>query len=257
MDINSHIQIPKCVLKQFENENHELFYFDKNKYNKMAPINKGRAKSLNTQIGYYSDDTEDALNRNIETPLGRLLKLINESDFNAENVDLPTNSEAIIRNYAYSLLCRSQQLLKALSKKSVYFQFFSNERDKHDIAVINGMNSAIKTDYFGGWHLALILNKTKAPFVLPLYGVFSFNDKNNQSLQIPLTPKISAMLIDGNQFKELFSKNTTPTISLFDEQQIFTINQIGCRYELTNNRGICISNNKEYLNDVISSLLEI
>ena len=49
--INSHIQIPKLIFKNFHNEKQELFFCDFEK----RRIDKGRAKTLYTQMGYYSD----------------------------------------------------------------------------------------------------------------------------------------------------------------------------------------------------------
>lgn len=255
---NSHIQIPKCLLKRFENENHELFYFDNNDYTEAAPIKKGHAKTLNTEYGYYSSDVEKVLNTNIETPLGRVLTAINNCDFNAKNIILPTDSEIIIRNYAYSLLCRSAQILETLKNESISFRLFIKDgQQQHDIAVIEGMQSAFNIGYFRDWHLAFVLNDTTKPFILPLYGVFSFNDGNRIYLHIPLTPKISASLICGNKYENYMANKCIPIIRIADEKQIFIINQIGCRYELLHNRGVCISSDKEYLKTIISSLVEI
>lgn len=49
-NINSHIQMPKCVLRNFADEKQTLFYFD---FQKNA-VKLGRAASLNTELGYYS-----------------------------------------------------------------------------------------------------------------------------------------------------------------------------------------------------------
>ena len=62
--IKSHVQQPKLILKQFCNENGELYYYSFTE----DTINKGHPKTLNTKMGYYSAETESFLSRSIETP---------------------------------------------------------------------------------------------------------------------------------------------------------------------------------------------
>lgn len=68
--IKSHVQQPKLILKQFCNENGELYYYSFTE----DTINKGHPKTLNTKMGYYSAETESFLSRSIETPLGEAIK---------------------------------------------------------------------------------------------------------------------------------------------------------------------------------------
>ena len=52
--INSHIQIPRFILDNFEDNQHLLYQLDV----KDLSIRGGHAKTLNTKVGYYSNDTE-------------------------------------------------------------------------------------------------------------------------------------------------------------------------------------------------------
>ena len=63
--VNSHIQMPKCVLAEFVNGN-KSFY----KYNvENGKINIGYPKRTFTSENYYSGAMETALNKHIESPL--------------------------------------------------------------------------------------------------------------------------------------------------------------------------------------------
>ena len=66
--INSHIVLSKFLLKNFEID-HSFWYYDIDK----DVVAKGHASSFNTEKGYYSDETELMLNREIETPFSKLL----------------------------------------------------------------------------------------------------------------------------------------------------------------------------------------
>lgn len=79
--VKSHIQMPKMLLKRFHNADNHFFYFDVVK--RMIGSN-GNARSINTESGYYSQEMEDYLRDNIETPLGILLGLIDENRFDKE-----------------------------------------------------------------------------------------------------------------------------------------------------------------------------
>ena len=59
--MDSHIQMPKFMLRRFENEQHELLYYDV----ETNVIAKGFPKSINTEEDYYSDVMESILNREI------------------------------------------------------------------------------------------------------------------------------------------------------------------------------------------------
>ena len=67
--INSHIVLPKFLLKNFEIVNFFWFYDTDRSF-----IAKGHASSFNTEKGYYSDGTEQVLNSAVETPFSNLVK---------------------------------------------------------------------------------------------------------------------------------------------------------------------------------------
>ena len=67
--MQSHIQMPRCVLAEFVNGN-KSFY----KYNvENGKINIGFPKRTFTSENYYSEAMESALNKHIESPLRTLL----------------------------------------------------------------------------------------------------------------------------------------------------------------------------------------
>ena len=67
--VNSHIQMPKCVLRNFMDDQQLLHYYDF----QTGTIKQGRAASLDTELGYYSQDVEDYLRDNVEAPFGRVM----------------------------------------------------------------------------------------------------------------------------------------------------------------------------------------
>ena len=68
MTINSHIQVPNFILRNFTCKTGKVAYFDL----KTQRIGYAGTKTLGTELGYYSDKTEDELSSKIERPFSQL-----------------------------------------------------------------------------------------------------------------------------------------------------------------------------------------
>lgn len=257
MDVKSHIQLPKCILKQFENDNHELYYYDGNEKNHNRNIIKtGHAKTLNSELGYYSEATEFALSTKIEQPLSELLQFVNTTNFDGSQFYLDSKYKKIVLRYIYSLFSRSSQLLSAIKKESIFFQFF-NQQVQHDIAVMNGIYFADEMELFKDKYLTFMVNQTDNPFIITLFDFFDYKQDDYQYIQIPLTPKISAVLVKEEWVKNTSENGVIKLLTVLDSDILFSINKLACKRELKNGRKICISNDKEYLRKIIESIKEV
>ena len=100
--IDSHIQMPKCILKRFENPNFNSFY----SYDVREDFIKknGHASSTNTELGYYSTTVEQHLNQSIETPFSKALSALDEIDFDQPTISIETTHLDAIKEFAYSLI---------------------------------------------------------------------------------------------------------------------------------------------------------
>ncbi len=65
--MNSHVLIPKCILKNFQDDNHSLHCFDV--VNNIYCLK--RADNLYTEFNHYSKEVEKFLSDKIESPIGR------------------------------------------------------------------------------------------------------------------------------------------------------------------------------------------
>ena len=182
-DINSHIRMPKCVLRQFEDEKHFVYFWDLED----NQINKGHAKSINTEEGYYSESVEHFLRDNIEAPLGSVLKFIKGIDHSSPEFTMDDDMKRIIRRFVYALVARSKSLLKKVKETSIFAQFLSVQ-NQHDMAVVMGIEEAINAQVFEDWEITFVENHTEVPFVLPLSGSYSFSLNGDTMFNIPITP---------------------------------------------------------------------
>lgn len=242
--VNSHIQLPHCVLEQFENDAKCLYYYDaKKERNQYQPlVSKGFAKSINTAYGYYSDEIEQYLGT-IETPLGELIRFLNTNDFDAPVFDVPINYRAVIVNYTYALIARSKAFLDRIDKSSVFFGLL-NETSKHDYAVSSGIEIFRLNKLFDEFDLSFLINKTSSPLLLPLCGMFSYSDT---FIQIPLTPFRAVMLAKRDWMAQVEEGNVLKMLSAETESDVSKLNELAYQEEMSLGRGILISNDKNYL----------
>jgi len=105
--MNSHIQMPRCVYKQFSDNNNNLYYID---LKDNDSIKKGHAKSLNTARDYYTSQDEEFFSKNIESNVGQLINIIKKMDINNGTISINSKQVDIAFNYLYLLLVRSPSL---------------------------------------------------------------------------------------------------------------------------------------------------
>ena len=126
--IDSHIQMPRFMLKRFENENHRFFYYD---VKKSIVGSNGRAGSINTEQGYYSETAETHLNAAIETPFSKFLRIVDQLDINNPDFSMTQDRRDLIVKFMLSLMCRNPNLIDAVNKRTAFFQFLSNQASQH------------------------------------------------------------------------------------------------------------------------------
>ena len=181
--INSHIILPKFLLKNFEIGNIFWYYDIDGSF-----IARGNASSFNTEKGYYSDKTEEILNYSVETPFSNLLNNYLDSIFHVDEFEISPSDIGLIKRFFYSLLCRNPYMVKQVNDHSVFFQFLPGV-DQHGYAAITGIQEGEKTDLFKEYEVAFYINLTETPFVLPNCGIYSLIIRSAQSIVFPASPR--------------------------------------------------------------------
>lgn len=181
--MNSHIRMPKCVLKQFEDEKHFVYFWNLEK----GWIQNSHAESINTEKGYYSESVERFLRDNIETPFGHILKFIKSIDMAGSEFTMDNTMKTVMRRFVYALAARSKKMMEGINETSVYYQFMP-KRDQHDIAAVLAIEEAERNQLFSDWEITFTANHTAIPFVLPLCGSASFSFNGDVMFNLPVTP---------------------------------------------------------------------
>ena len=130
MAVDSHIQIPKGVLKHFADHTHRVYYLD----TKTEHIGLAGAKKLGTEYGYYSDKHEQFLNKEIEDPLMKLGRKVRRlSDDESLTITLSKDEEIVLKRYIVTSITRSNLALNAMQKATgKYSQLLLSAQQKHD-----------------------------------------------------------------------------------------------------------------------------
>jgi len=247
--IDSHIQMPKGILKQFVDKYHAQYIYDF-----ISPwVKKAHPKSVNTQKGYYSTEIEKFLDANIEAPLGKLISELESESYQPQqrHVDL----DLLAKRYLRSLICRSQSMLDRMGKNSVYLQFCP-EQDAHDLTVINNYNAANSLNLFGETLVTILDNRTSTPFVLPLCGHYSCRFDQAPCIVLPLTKQHALVLIYECAAKDFICENGIKSrLCVVSEDTIDRLNQQAFVYEQDQNRRGVVSNDRSYLSRLVETVM--
>lgn len=220
--MESHIQVPYCILKKFAIDRSKLFCLDVN----TMQIDRVSPRHLNTELNYYSNVIENALSGIIETPLGRILK-----DWtNSGDPFIPYNYEKFetaIKAYVYSLIARSPRLFKRSKLKSVYLQFMP-ETDQHDFILGIGMDLLSQNHFLTNYGISLLINNTETPFVITMNGLIKLQDAMWGEIYIvPMRPDLALMIIEHAESIVVEESQEKEVRMMFeaDENQIRLFNQ--------------------------------
>lgn len=154
--MNSHIQMPRFMLRRFENEDHKLFYHDIEK----KIIASGFPKTINTEEGYYSPDAEDLLNQTIERPFSKILQYLDGVDFDTEMFSVPADFSATVKAFLNSLLVRSPNTYKSMMNHSVLLPLVNpSVQVQHDLTIMAGIDGATKLGLFDDYTPTFTVNK--------------------------------------------------------------------------------------------------
>ena len=245
--VDSHIQMPKCVLKRFEDKAHRFCYYDVDK--KIIGIN-GHAKSINTKFGYYSKQAEDYLRDNIETPFSGLLASIDTIDFDKDVFTVDSVFEEQVKTFMYALIARSPRILMEAEKHSLFWSYIS-ETARHDFAAINGPELARQAKLLDGFYVTFTVNKTEKPFVLSMCGIYSFTYKNANHVILPISPTIAITLIEKGAGNFLIDNNIKHMYLLEYESMIDQFNKRAFNTQCQEGYGYVISHDKNVLEELV------
>ncbi|HPD89292.1 MAG TPA: hypothetical protein PLU75_07480 [Oscillospiraceae bacterium] len=250
MSINSHVQLPNGIIKYFKDESRsdkKVWYLDI----VTGEINPNTARKLGTVYGYYSDETEDFLNRTIEGPISRVNKKIRS--FCAGEIDsisITPKMEPALKKYIKGAMMRSCRAICLFYKYDILAPFFSPQSN-HDALVQCSINPSEKEDsidaFLRGFHLNVLVNKTERNLVVPRNCFYFIRDGNKECIIAPISPQGALMLQPDDFSKECIKEGYMSYQVVKESDQIETMNISALEVEYAYNRDFIASNEKREL----------
>ena len=241
--MNSHITIPKCVLKNFTNPRGKIYSYDlcKKSYGEVTP------SDFNTGANYYSIQMEIFLGGNIEKEVGYLIKDL-KANFSNEKIILRGKHEKTIRNYICALYSRNTKF-HADIKNSLLPQEQELEQMKNDFLAYKGFELVqIK---FSQYYVSCMFIIDNSEFILTSDGQFCIEfekDKCKQEYIIaPITTKIALCLS-----REEVDHEIIPV----DKEVAKELARFSIQSQIEHEYGCILSSDKLYLENMIKFYFE-
>lgn len=239
--MKSHIQMPKCVLKEFAIQEGKFkgrcYSFDI----ASGIISRTAPKKVNTVQDFYSDDVEHIFSELIEMPLGNEIRNIKDNIDRGQVPIMDADAGKVFLNYLHALLSRSPMMLDSI-RQNLTVGFLFSEQMKNDLAAV-AYGKMDEQHVFCDFRPIYLLNKTTIPFVLPTCGFYFINtDKAHAVMHLPITENIGVLLIKSDE-----DTNEKFVVLLEDESKVRDMNNMAYRGQKIFKNAYLISSRKEAL----------
>ena len=140
MNINSHVQLPNCVLRNFRDETDpekKVWYLDV----QTGDILRKSSKKLGTCKGYYSETGERFWAENIENPLSIITHRIQKNcTGEIPCLQISADDADVCKRYIKAAFIRSKMAEDEMNKHSVTASTCT-EQSNHDMLACFGLRS--------------------------------------------------------------------------------------------------------------------
>ena len=226
-NINSHIQLPNCVLKYFRDESDaekKVWYLDISS----GQILKKSARKLGTEKGYFSKAGEIFWSNELETPLAMLNDKVRRLvSIGTGTLFLSAEDIAIAKNYIKAAAVRSSFAQKRAQKNSLLSALFT-EQQNHDRFSWCGMKIPGKFDQMlADMSVTILINLTERSMVIPRNCYYAFSSLDRNAFVAPISPRCAFLFLSKN-YPESFKNNC---VAVPDPAQIEALNICALKYE--------------------------
>lgn len=241
--MKSHIQMPKCILKNFTNENNHFFCYDVIS----KQVSKGHPKSLNTSPDFYSLEMEDFLSNYIEKPFSEIIKIMDKIAKTTCYFELTKNDINKIINFARALLVRNPLLIEEATQSSRLIHL-KDQQTKNSNAVLGGLTVAANDKLFDNFFPTVLNNQTSVPLFLPILGIYEYYHEDEHQMLIPINP-YTAILFFEKKYMSRY-RDSSGKIAKFlvtDDKSIINLNFEAIAQQIRMKYGCVISPTKDFL----------
>ena len=253
MVVNSHVQIPNCILKQFRSSKSKtVFYLDLNDLR----IHSCSSRRLGAERGYYSKEMEEYLNKEIDTPIAKLVSEANEfAQKRTDKIVITDEYENIIKKYMTASMARSKLCFNSFLRASFSAALFDPQIN-HDSAVFfstlqnGGINPVIQNH-----EVHIIVNICDRVFVVPRNCFYSYERKDCTCYALPISPFCVIALVPEGYPTDYIDGEACYLHVIDNPDIIWEFNCSALNYELGYNHSFVASYRQKELQE-LKQLLE-
>jgi hypothetical protein len=243
MAVDSHIQLPKGILKYFVDSENQVWYLDVD----TCEIDSKGASVLGTQYGYFSDGVEAYLQKSIEDPITQVNAHVRKCLANEpSSLKFSARTTERLRNFVIAAMARSdlarQSLLATLDSPLQKYN-----RQYNDALIKRGMTHFCEDpNFLRGYTIGVIINKTPRPLVTLRNCFYTFDRGDYHSIIVPISPTAALAL---HSKCDLTPSGETIYVGevISDEREIEKINTRAMLYEYIYNKTFIATNDRAEL----------
>lgn len=247
--INSHVQIPRSILKGFSLvesiknnglfEKHDYVYF----LNMKGKIEKSDIKDCNTKLGYFEKEVENNILKTREDYIGRIKKKINNIEKGDIKLTIEDNEK--IKEFLILTLLRSPEVVRSYCNKSVTCLLSPNLPQNQLLYAYESLKSKFINYIFKNYNINVFINRSKTNFIIPQICFYEIIvSEKSKMFVFPISPKIAVTLnndimkymsddgflhcqvTEDNEIIHRFNKTAIATEYNFNKQNIYSRDKI-------------------------------
>ena len=209
--VDSHVQLPKLLLKNFRTNEH-LYYINTSS----NTIKRSSASNYNTKFGYYSLFFEDYLSKNYEKIIVDIMDavtpFINKEVSNITLVDLSNK----INKLFLMTLFRNPKYVKEINEHSVFARIIDGGFDSEYLAFTS---EKMKNNFIKGFRPIPLVNETNKGMITLKALISNLKiDDGIETMIIPFHPKFAIALVPNEHYKKMIEKQGEQTYLLLNNE---------------------------------------
>lgn len=252
--IDSHIQMPKLLLKRFHNKYNFLCYYD---IAEKIVKTRGTAHSLNTSFGYYSDETERFLSEKIETPIGRIFKYLDDVGIETKSIiSAHSDIRDTIIDFIYALIARAPNFHKQMCTEDSVLNLLTPQ-ERRDTIIKAGIAIEKEACIFSEYIITFLFNKTNIPFVLSMNGIYQYTLNGFPVINLPISPYVAIFLVHKNYSKRfIHSDGAISMIEFNNPEDIMLMNDQAFQSQQKHGWGYVVCPERDELDRLVNIELQ-
>ena len=239
--------MPESVLKRFENQHHQYYYYDV----KQGFIGShGHAGSTNTQLGFYSRETEELLNANVEKPFSDLFRIVDEISVDPPRGHIDSIFDYTAKRFVYALVARNPDNIDRIMEYP-FFTDYLTPQQLRDAGMMLGLAAEAERDFLADYGTTVAVNTTDIPFILPTCGVYFMRMGNIEHIVLPLSPKKAIVFVEPNGKDTVIHEGIVHPYRIDNDRHIHMFNKGASSTQCRYGNGYVVSPDKAALEDAL------